>query len=197
MSESAPNNAGASASPADPAVGENVPVCPLCMATIEPLADFCRQCGAPLTALAAMDPYKQVFAQGWIYRKAASHPTSLIILVGMWLIFAGWAIVTSWGLLPWRQEPLSWLKSPYLSTLSVVLCVGILGLYGAILLRVTTQYLRYRSYRHAQCPQCGHNLTGLSAPRCPECGSPFDPKEVFDTEGPDEGAVTDEESQPQ
>jgi hypothetical protein len=25
------------------------------------------------------------------------------------------------------------------------------------------------------CPECGYNLTGLREPRCPECGTPFEP----------------------
>jgi hypothetical protein len=25
------------------------------------------------------------------------------------------------------------------------------------------------------CPKCGYDLTGLREPRCPECGTPFDP----------------------
>ena len=28
------------------------------------------------------------------------------------------------------------------------------------------------------CPPCGYNLTGLSEPRCPECGTEFDPEAV-------------------
>ena len=28
------------------------------------------------------------------------------------------------------------------------------------------------------CPQCGYNLTGLTSPRCPECGRVFHRKEV-------------------
>lgn len=29
-----------------------------------------------------------------------------------------------------------------------------------------------------RCPRCDYNLTGLSAARCPECGTPFDPREL-------------------
>ena len=29
-----------------------------------------------------------------------------------------------------------------------------------------------------RCPQCEYNLTGLTLPRCPECGAPFDWEEV-------------------
>ncbi len=35
-------------------------------------------------------------------------------------------------------------------------------------------YLRRRSLRAGFCPQCRYNLTGLTVPRCPECGRPFD-----------------------
>lgn len=30
-----------------------------------------------------------------------------------------------------------------------------------------------------QCPTCGYSLTGLTVPRCPECGRTFDVREVF------------------
>jgi hypothetical protein len=36
--------------------------------------------------------------------------------------------------------------------------------------RLTFRYMRDR---HLRCPQCGHILSGLSEPRCPECGRPI------------------------
>lgn len=195
MSEPDSHNDDSSLGPAAPANGDGVPICPHCMAAIEPYADFCRQCGAPLSVLAAMDPYKRVFAQGWIYRKATSHPTSLIVLVGMWLIFAP-GVYASWRMLPWHQ-PFAMQGAPIMAVLSFGFFFGGVALYAAILFRVTAQYLRQRSYRRGYCPQCGHSLTGFSEPRCPECGSPFDPKEVLDTEDPDEDAAASEEPPPQ
>lgn len=37
------------------------------------------------------------------------------------------------------------------------------------------RWLRKR-FPSAHCPKCGYNLKGLTEPRCPECGVPFDEK---------------------
>jgi len=44
-------------------------------------------------------------------------------------------------------------------------------------------YLRWRIIRpiqikvnHPLCVKCGYDLYGLEVSRCPECGTPFDPK---------------------
>ena len=63
-------------------------ICPHCMAPNEPLADFCHACGAPLSSLAAIDPWKQVFVQGWWYRQAAKQSGSSFGLRGKILLFA-------------------------------------------------------------------------------------------------------------
>ncbi len=35
---------------------------------------------------------------------------------------------------------------------------------------------RIRCVRAGGCIKCGYSLTGLTEPRCPECGQPFEPK---------------------
>jgi hypothetical protein len=35
----------------------------------------------------------------------------------------------------------------------------------------------------SHCGECGYDLHGLREPRCPECGTPFDPKEVVGNGG--------------
>lgn len=65
------------------------PLCPHCLEPIERFDHFCRQCGAPITSHAAIDPLGQVFAAGHIYRNATSSRPPRIVFLGMWLIFAG------------------------------------------------------------------------------------------------------------
>ena len=42
----------------------------------------------------------------------------------------------------------------------------------------TLLWYRDRRYPPGHCQQCGYNLTGLPEPRCPECGTEFDPSTV-------------------
>lgn len=172
------------------------PVCPQCMAVNEPDADFCRSCGAPLTAIAAMDPYKQIFAQGWIYRRATSRPTSLLVVLGMWLIFGPAVLVVCCAMLPWSLQFSPWRYSPIWAGLSLVIVLAAFGLYAMILYRVTRRYLDQRAIKPGHCRECGYDLEGLPESRCPECGSSFDPEELFDTEEAGEGADGADEAPP-
>lgn len=57
---------------------------------------------------------------------------------------------------------------------------GILG-GGSILLLCSIAYLRNRYWPlvpAGHCRVCGYDLYGLPEPRCPECGTPFDPEEL-------------------
>ncbi len=62
--------------------------------------------------------------------------------------------------------------------ISVVSAVLFLMLYGTILYRVSKGYLRYRRAKPGRCYECGYLLVGLPEPRCPECGTPFDPDDL-------------------
>jgi hypothetical protein len=67
--------------------GEAV-VCPKCLLANSPTAAFCVDCGAPIGMVAAVDPLQHIYAEGFAYRSAVDGPPNLIVLVGMWLIFA-------------------------------------------------------------------------------------------------------------
>lgn len=62
-------------------------LCVRCLAPNDPSGHFCAQCSAPLTAYASTGPFEQTFAQGAVFREAAQHPTKLIVVIGMWIIF--------------------------------------------------------------------------------------------------------------
>lgn len=147
--------------------GEAQMLCPHCLAPNEPLADFCYVCGAPITSLATMDPYKRIFVEGWAYRRAVSNPTKPIIVWGMLLIFGPTLLGLSWTLVQ------SWPQRPYAFVMS-----GVLVLYGAICWRVIARYRYLRHLVPGHCTECGYDLRGLPEPRCPECGTPFDPDDV-------------------
>lgn len=61
------------------------------------------------------------------------------------------------------------------------------GTFGALTLACwigTGIYLRRRFPVRGACRRCGYLLRGLTVPRCPECGQPFDPA-LLEKNGPD------------
>jgi len=70
-----------------------VMLCPGCLTENEPLADFCVKCGRPLSSIATIDPYKRILATGHLYRQAVSLRPSLIVVVGVWVIFVPTALI--------------------------------------------------------------------------------------------------------
>jgi len=167
------------------------------MAPIGPLEDFCHECGRPITAMAAMDPFKQVFAQGHIYREAASRPRSLFVVLGMWLIFGPAVLGMSLVLQPSNlSRTLFGTGSSVQGYLELVLSLGLVVLYAVLLYRVTANYLRSKDAEPGHCLECGYNLTGLSEPRCPECGVPFDPEEAYSSQNEDMTCEPEEPLEP-
>src|SRR5881296_700047 len=61
-------------------------VCPNCSDANEARADFCARCGAPVGRFTTLDPLKSTYAEGWLFRKAASARIKPIVLIGMWTL---------------------------------------------------------------------------------------------------------------
>ena len=62
-------------------------LCKSCAALNYPDADFCVKCGAPLSPYSTVGPFESIFAQGFVYRKAAENPRRFIVVLGIWLLF--------------------------------------------------------------------------------------------------------------
>lgn len=67
---------------------EETMLCPACLAQNSPDAMFCVKCDAPLSASAVLGPFEQLRAQRFIFHRATTGPSSLFIVIGMWVIFA-------------------------------------------------------------------------------------------------------------
>lgn len=118
-----------------------VAICPDCMAPNHPAAHFCDKCNAPLSSHAAIDPIGQIYSQGYIYRKAIRGRTSLIMLIGMLLIFWPSVILLFLGPINLYRSlttPGQWSWSGFAGSLLSGLYV-ILGV--AILVKVTASFI--------------------------------------------------------
>lgn len=63
------------------------PLCLSCATPNDPVANFCEHCGAPMTSYASTGPFESLFSEGRAYREAADHPRSLVVVLGVWLLF--------------------------------------------------------------------------------------------------------------
>jgi hypothetical protein len=60
------------------------------------------------------------------------------------------------------------------STIAAIALWGGAALLAAMEYRLCSRLLRRND--GSRCRRCGYSLTGLTEPRCPECGQPFEPK---------------------
>jgi hypothetical protein len=157
-----------------PIPGERAPVCLNCLSPNDPLAAYCSNCGMPIGMFAATDPIRQIHSQGWGYRKAVSGPPRRLVLVGMWVIFGPALVAAVVGVADLARQ-----VGGVSGVLGLALAGAILVIYGVILLRTTRRYVLHRvrehRYKRGRCGNCLYDLRGLAEPRCPECGTPFDP----------------------
>ena len=67
--------------------------CLTCLSEQLPAADFCPQCGAPVSSYSVLTPFEATRAEGFVLVQAAAKPRSLVILIGLWLIYGAVGIV--------------------------------------------------------------------------------------------------------
>ena len=87
---------------------------------------------------------------------------------------AGIPYIVRWVPTLSRQRHMSYLVFVFFSALLIVWAVPCLILSIVVFLRN-----RYHPvYPPGHCRKCGYSLHGLPEPRCPECGSPFEPTDA-------------------
>lgn len=108
--------------------------CPTCLHANAPAADFCKNCGAPLSALSTVGPWESVRAQGFAFRQAVSGSPSWIVVAGTWLIFGPGIVVNLIAILSYGtggNKVITWIVGG-----------AIIVLQAALLFRVTRNYLQ-------------------------------------------------------
>lgn len=108
------------------------PLCPHCVTAIDRHAHFCPACGGPLTSHASTDPLGQVYAEGYAFRQAVAGRPGVMVLAGVWLIFAPQFVGALASMVWLVRSQQSWFVF-----LTELFLLAMLGLYGAILGKVT------------------------------------------------------------
>lgn len=155
----------------DPAA---TPLCPHCLAELPPRAPFCPKCNAPVGAYATYDPIQQIYSTGWLYRRAIGSGISTIALIGMWIIFGPTALLMLIAIIA------RLVRGGRVDLVTAPIAIAACAISTVILFIVTRSYVRFKRRKPGQCLKCHYNLVNLPEPRCPECGTPFDPQWVAD-----------------
>lgn len=110
-------------------------VCPSCTEQQAEGPHFCVKCGAPLTAFSTIGPFERIHAQGYAFRQAASGPARRIILIGLWVLVVPqvYSVASHFG---WQLG-----RNPE-DLMTAAIVAGLIGLYVALLCRVTVNYIR-------------------------------------------------------
>lgn len=122
-------------------------LCPHCLSQNVPGTNFCRQCGSPLNAFAAIGPWERLFAEGHIYRTAVNKPHRFIVLLGIWLIFLPTALV-GFSMAFHSVEHAG--RTGWADGIERILGFGLSALAAFIVLKATRNYVQFRSdHKHA------------------------------------------------
>lgn len=123
-------------------------ICVSCGTPNGPDRHFCLACDAPLTSHAVNDPFATIFAEGWVYRRAQNAPRSMIVVVGIWMLWLPTLLGSILGLVLFTYFLIAGdhrgghfeLTIPFLSVGPVLAVVAWISI--TILRRTTKEYLR-------------------------------------------------------
>ena len=128
-------------------------VCLSCGCANYPRAHFCIECDAPMSAHAVNDAFHTIKSTGWAYRRAQQSPRSLVIVVGIWLLFLPLAIICAVELLttlPHAVVELRGAKDRGLFLGFLLLMIAGLYISSTIIRRTTVGYLQKRKRRRLE-----------------------------------------------
>ncbi len=119
---------------------EECTVCPACAALIGINEVFCPECGAPISLLANTDPLQRIYTEGYMYRKAVETKPKLIVVIGIWIIFAP-VVVGAIGIV--ISIIFSGMGSGFGGFIFFWIAIA-LGVFSAVILfRVTKNYIKF------------------------------------------------------
>jgi hypothetical protein len=124
------------------------PLCPNCLREVEPDADFCAECGCPVSSMATTDPLRSAYSRGFWFRTAAHGGIKPIVFWGTWLLLGPWvlggvaALVFALGDLAEATRTGQKLTVGY--WVAMLLIVGITAAVAILLHRMTRNYLAHR-----------------------------------------------------
>ncbi len=133
----------------------------------------------------AIDPMGQVYTAGHAYRQATGKPVNLIIVLGVWLIFAPQLVplvFITLGITQSLVQSSAGLDYSGFNTydffsglLGILITLGMSVVSFLIIFKTTRGYIHTRRRERGLCVQCKYDLRGsMGQPRCPECGSEID-----------------------
>ncbi|MEM7143734.1 MAG: hypothetical protein AAF591_01285 [Verrucomicrobiota bacterium] len=128
-------------------------LCPACLELVYENAVLCPHCRASQSFLGGTLPYESIFAEGFIYRRAANNPQSPVVVLGIWIIF-GIPVLTFlvsiavFGMIPFYYGLNDSGPLEHARFVTPLFWLGYLCLCIAFLWQSTRNYLRYRKSPH-------------------------------------------------